>query len=285
MDNKLENWVIISAIILGLGGGIVLLIFMMPPITVAFFMALGAAALIYKFLGGIPAGSFFSTKLFKLCGTAAVLTALTWFINGQLAKQISPDLDRLFEPQWQDWIAIDKDNYIPIEIQIKGIRINGNNKILAKSGVFDSKELCIIPSGDMFIIRPIQNSNFILGRLKKSDLNGIKYFNQIGRSTGRLYTSGRLTAGTQNAKLRHRLTMEELPFTISTHVYENSISGYSLAGNNNESFYRGELALLGGEVVSWQNENYLIFVLEANHQGGDASQMYTAFGAYKIGLE
>jgi hypothetical protein len=284
MDGKLESWVIISAIILGLAGGIILIVLREPPITAAFFMALGASALVFKFLGGIPPDSTFTTKWAKLSGTAAVLIILTLILNAQLAKQQSPDLDKLFIPQWRNWVAIDKDTYCPVELQIGGIRVNGVNRIPAGSRVFDSKELSIVPTGNEFIIRPAQNSDLILGKLTKADLNKIKYYNLIANNRGELYTSGQLPAGAKNKAFKKFLTGEEMPFTISTLLYADNNSGYSLADRNGVEFLRGTLAVREGEVINWQNEFYAILVISADHRSEDENRRLTEFGAYKIDL-
>ena len=284
MDKTLENWVIISAIILGLGGGLVLLVIHVAPIAVAFFMGLGGSALLYKFLGGISADTTFTTKLFKLSGTAALLMAITWFLNSQLVKQISPNLDQLFEPKWEQWTAVERDSYKPVEILVRGIKILGDNRIPARSDAFTSKELAIVARGDMFIVKPTQDSDFTLGKLRKSDLNGIFFFNQVGKSKEKLYTSGRIHAGLSQVRLQHQLTGDTLPFTMSTLVYRDSISGYSLEDEGGVSFFKGDLAVLEGQVVTYHDQYFIIVVLEANHKG-DVTEPYTEFGAYRIRLE
>jgi hypothetical protein len=64
--------------------------FYSPPIVVAFFLALSASALTYRFLGGSD-GATFKLGPLQLTGTAAVFIGTLWFVNAQLATQMDVD--------------------------------------------------------------------------------------------------------------------------------------------------------------------------------------------------
>lgn len=84
-----EDWVVISIVAFGFLGSVALLVYKVFPIVVAFFLATGVAAAVYRFLGGIR-GATFVVGALKVSGTIAALIFLADFINSKLEKYVPP---------------------------------------------------------------------------------------------------------------------------------------------------------------------------------------------------
>lgn len=83
-----EKTVIIFILIFGFLGAVILIYFDLPAIIPSIFLATGIATLVYHFLGGITVAEFNMGPV-KLGGSIAALIASGWFINSELANQIS----------------------------------------------------------------------------------------------------------------------------------------------------------------------------------------------------
>jgi hypothetical protein len=86
--NTFEKVVVITILVIGLIGGVLLVNFQQPPIVSSIFIALGIATVVYHFLGGIEVSEFNMGPV-KLGGSIAALIGSAWFINGQLNAQTS----------------------------------------------------------------------------------------------------------------------------------------------------------------------------------------------------
>ena len=88
---QIDEIVVSGFAILGFAGAIFLpLRFTIPPIEVSFLLATGLAALTYRYLGGIPAGTSFKIGALKLSGALAALVGIALLINYQLVSQTPP---------------------------------------------------------------------------------------------------------------------------------------------------------------------------------------------------
>jgi hypothetical protein len=106
MSKLLEDVVLSIAIALGLLIGLYLSYALVvqgehyPPTLIAVFLAIGVAALIYRFMGGL-AGATFQAGLMKLGGSAAFFAAMIWFVGDRLKDEVNlyakaqPYLDRI----------------------------------------------------------------------------------------------------------------------------------------------------------------------------------------------
>lgn len=84
----LEDKVILWVIVLGFVGGSVLhLAFRAPAILVSVLIASAVAALVYRFLGGIPAETTFAMGGLKLGGSLAALVGVAFLVNHALELQ------------------------------------------------------------------------------------------------------------------------------------------------------------------------------------------------------
>jgi hypothetical protein len=94
MSKLLEDVVLSIAIALGLLIGLYLSYALVvqrehyPPTLIAVFLAIGVAALIYRFMGGL-AGTTFQAGLMKLGGSAAFFAAMIWFVGDRLRDEVN----------------------------------------------------------------------------------------------------------------------------------------------------------------------------------------------------
>jgi|GEM_PF-2811126 len=84
--NKFEKSAIITILIIGLLGGVVLVYLQQPPIISSVFIAMGISMVVYHFLGGIKISEFNMGPI-KLGGSIAALIASAWIINSKLEYQ------------------------------------------------------------------------------------------------------------------------------------------------------------------------------------------------------
>ena len=83
-----EKIVIISSLVIGFLGAVIMVYFKMPSIISSVFLATGIATLVYYFLGGISDSSFDMGPV-RLGGSIAALIASAWIINLELKDQIT----------------------------------------------------------------------------------------------------------------------------------------------------------------------------------------------------
>lgn len=87
---SLDDFVPLAVAIFGLAGGVFLPhVLHMPAITTSFLLATGAAAVTFRFLGGVQGASFAVGGL-KVGGTLGALIGLALIINHSLAPETQP---------------------------------------------------------------------------------------------------------------------------------------------------------------------------------------------------
>jgi hypothetical protein len=110
-----EEQVVLLFALSGLGGGVLVYVFLHSPLLTSCFLAVGVASLIYGFLGGIGETTFVFGAL-KLTGSIAALVGTLWMLNhylvieaenARLARLVKAPIDRPYEWQWagEGWIA------------------------------------------------------------------------------------------------------------------------------------------------------------------------------------
>ena len=84
-----EDIVIVVAAVACLGGAVAIKLqgADVPPILIGILTGTGVAALVYRFLGGIPPGTSVTIGAFKLGGTLGALLAVSWMIDGRLVAE------------------------------------------------------------------------------------------------------------------------------------------------------------------------------------------------------
>ena len=93
MSKLLEDVVLSIAVALGLSIALYLSWALVvgghqyPPTLIAAFLAIGTAALIYRFMGGLG-GAEFTTGLLKLGGSAAFFAGMIWFVGDRLREEV-----------------------------------------------------------------------------------------------------------------------------------------------------------------------------------------------------
>lgn len=165
-SNNNDDKVIITAILLGIGGGIGLLFLCIPPATSAFLFSLGGSAMLYRFLGG-TSGSTLEIKGLKASASAAILIAGTIGLNSLLEKQLknsdfTPRRCTAFNPESSTWVPINSNTGLPVKVKHSGI----NGKVLDNplDTDFSNIPLSLDKSGE------VSNEDFKLGRLSEKKL-------------------------------------------------------------------------------------------------------------------
>jgi hypothetical protein len=81
--------VVIAAVIGGFAGGILAVIYHLPPLVISILIVTGVVSLVYGFLGGIE-GASLTVGALKLGGTMAALVGFTMLFNNELLRQLPP---------------------------------------------------------------------------------------------------------------------------------------------------------------------------------------------------
>jgi hypothetical protein len=256
------------------------------PVLVAAFVSLGMATIIYYFLGGMKDASFAKTGL-RVGGASAVIIFLMIFVSKGLEKYIPTSLsniENLFDRSTNEWIPIGSDGK-PFELTIKGIKIdNSLNTIKVKPSFLQFNELAAAINNDRVQIFPKSALTFCFGTVPKSDLRGLGFFSSILDERSVLFETTALTAGTTNAVLRNQFLGQDLPIKLSTTVYASDLSGFRIMGADNREIANGQLGTREGKIFRFENDFYLIFVLDANHMSSNPNGIYTKFAAYKFSV-
>jgi hypothetical protein len=103
MRLTIDDFIVILFCLIGFFGTVVLYLYKFPPIIIAFFLATGVAAFVYRFLGGIT-GASLAVGALKLTGTLAALVGLALLINSKLEKSMGfrplEEADMVGEWRW-----------------------------------------------------------------------------------------------------------------------------------------------------------------------------------------
>jgi len=258
----IENIVIIFVIALGLIGSIIILACKLPipPIVVAILLGAAIATLVYRFLGGISPDTTlkvgaFNVGTLKVGGTMAALIGSALLFNNILERQ-TRDLDNLFKPNYENWIAVSKDSGTPI-----GLKVIGVGKIpLPNQNIFSEILLTVQKDGDYFQIFSKKNTNFPLGKLSPDDFNRLESIISFGDKLKNFIVTDRLESGVSNCMLG------QLPLMLSTKSYDNNYSNYVLLNRAGEEAYESGLQGREAEIVEIDSKYYFVAVVEVNHQ-------------------
>ena len=246
-----ELRVLSLVVVLGFGGGAVLYVFGMPPIIVAVFLATGVASVVYGFLGGIHTAAFDLGPI-RFGGSIAALLGSAWFIDVQLVQQIR------FEPPVETLFAMDINRGVPISVKAGGMK---DAIKLPSSDVLVNNQVDIRHLGDRFRVVSEADPDFVFGMLSREDLRQVGLFNIIRQQLRGFFVTGRLEPNTENVDLGL------LPFRISTLDYAGEYSGYALSDTAGQFMHGGRIYRRQAEIVRHQGKNYLVAVVEVNHEG------------------
>lgn len=253
----IENIVIIFVIALGLIGSIIIYACRLPipAIVVGILLGTAIAALVYRFLGGIPPETTFKVGALKVTGTMAALIGSALLFNNILEKQ-TRDLDNLFKPNYENWIAVSKNSGTPI-----GLKVIGVGKIRPPDqNIFSEIPLTVQKDGGYFQIFSKKNTNFPLGKLSPDDLNRLESIISFGDKLKNFIVTDRLESGVSNCILG------QLPLMLSTRSYDNNYSNYVLLNKAGQEAYKSGLQGREAEIVEIDSKYYFVAVVEVNHQ-------------------
>lgn len=273
-SGKTEDIVLISVMVMGFLGSVCIYVFSLsvPPIVVAILLGAAISALVYRFLGGIPASTMFGVGALKLGGSLAALIGSAWFINQELTQQTT-DLASLFEPNYNQWSAISNKDLNPLPVTVKGL----GTLPAAAGNAFQNIPLALERDDQQL---KITSAGFTLGYLAREEVMELPW--QIDFETGLTHflVTERLPADSSD------INLDPLPFHLSTGVYGGEYSRYQLSDKSGEIIHSGSIYRKQTEIISWQDKNYLVAVVEVNHlpQQGPAYAKF-AFGEIKPKLD
>lgn len=268
---KFEDIIILSACVVGLFGGIILFFLDASPVIIAWFIALGSAALVYRFLGGIPENSSVTSKTLKISGTLGAMLGIAIFMNPILETQMAPTRDELFNPPVNNWIAVSKEKCEPVDLAIEKIKMKGSNEIKFGSAIFKDKALSLSPKNDdEYQVKPNEQSPFILGYLKNSNFSKINLFNKLQVEKDFKIT-GRLNVNSEKRIERFRLKLKTNRFN------DDNTCDYTLTDDEGTLNYNGSLKRNQGEVIKHNGAHYLVALFEADFSGHDPGSLYVNF--------
>ena len=268
---KFENLVIIVALIIGFIGSIVLYKLDVKPILVSIFLGTGIASLIYRFLGGTSDNSFKLGAL-KFSGAVAVLIGSAYFINQELAKQEGPgSIESVtIHPDPETWTALNW-NGEPIDL-----RIEETDQIIEKPSESPWKNvpLQIDPSEDKY--RVLGADGIELGILENSTLRNANLYSEVEVSKSEFIVTPRLPPYTESFDL------DPLPYKLATKRYSGDHSRYEIMNNQDEVVKEGSIYRKQFEIILLGDKNYLIGVVEVNHDFFQEDSMYAKFAFAEI---
>ncbi len=285
---KSEDKVILGAIIAGIGGGVALFFLKTPAIMISIFLAMGIAALVYRFLGGIPQDTSLPLKVMKLGGTLGALIGTALIINPILEKQLSVSFDELFSPSPNRWVAIGVDTSRPVAVAINKVGIKREGKyssgttIEANPGALQHANLKIVEEDDQWRVKPLSESteSFVLGKLDRRGLQNSGLFSGIDPDASACYITPKLgpsakIAGNDLDRMRSR----GFVFDFGTGLFDEGRSGFIISdplgqnpGQVKDSLFPGQ-----GSVFQFGGQYYVIILLGAVHQGPDPFWAQFAF--------
>lgn len=152
MSKMFEDWVLIVAVVLGLLIALYLSYALVvqnehyPPTLIATFLAVGVAALIYRFMGGLV-GTEFKFGLLTLGGSAAFFVGIIWFVGNRLREEISlyasaqPYLSQIANLQQQHDQAVALNQQLQAQLQRQGGSGRGASCAAAQCTIADVRKL------------------------------------------------------------------------------------------------------------------------------------------------
>ena len=271
---KIDDIVIISVIAICGLGGVLLTFFRAPaaPILTSIFMATAMSALVYRFLGGIHAGTSFSMGFIQVGGSLAALFGLIYFLNPIMERQMSIDPDNPF-PGAQ-WFAMGPD-LIPRE----SVDVGAYGPLRAPAVQPLTGRLSIEKRDDndaFSISSKSSDHSFPLGDIESSSLRD---FVRVTFPEQRIdtYKSDLLPARSPDPKLR--ASGFGWPFSLETGMFDEGRSQYFLTNKSTgEKIYEGWLRNRQYEIAYVEGRPYFVAVAAANHQRADSSWVQFIIG-------
>lgn len=255
-----EDKFIIAVFLLGFVGSVVIYFFGLPSVLVAFFLATGISALVYRFLGGIKV-SRLDIGWLRLGGSIAALVGVGLLINNILVEQVQ------FNPSVDNWVAVDKRTGLPIEVRVEGRR---GSIPKPSADVFENVQLDIEQGEGGFTVHSKGTEAFLLGKLAAENLEEVGLFNSL-KGTERFRVTERLPPNSQPVRLA------PLPFGFSTSRYVGGYSAYVLADTSGNHLHEGNIYGRQAEIVHIGNRYYLVGVVEVNHLPAIGEEQYAKF--------
>lgn len=268
-NQSTEDIVIITVMLIGFVGGVIICLLDILPIITAVFLATGIASLVYRFLGGIQSTTF-NIGPVKLVGSIAALIGCAWFINNNMVEQIKTKNQNMieqresekkhleFKPDKSQWVAMDINKCIPVTVKVETDELNYLT-YEPKQDIFKNTQLDIDRE---FKIMPEDSKNgFILGKLSVKDLKSINLFNSIKENANH--------------------------FTITTYLYSNEEADDLFLGNlrlktkkiccdwtyysllDGDVEYPGEIKQKGYQIHHIKQKYYFVAILALNHTLGE----------------
>ena len=240
-----ETRIVLSLIVLFSTGAAISLWLDQPPVITAISCSLVITACLYRFLGGVE-GSRLAVASFKAGGSAAVLGAALWFVNGELAAG-----DPTVQPAATEWMAIDRTG-APVAIRV------GQNSVVSNASLLDNAVWTA--RNDAGAIRAAAGDR-ALARIDLSSLGSLGFFNEITMPDGRAieYTD-ELSAGME-ADL-----FPPYPFRIRATAFRDNYNGYSILDRNDGTVIDQDVLITRNfKVFAHNGEYFVVFVSRAIH--------------------
>jgi hypothetical protein len=119
-EEKSNNSTFIGFITSGFVGGVILILFHVPPLAPSLFFGSAVSALVHHYLGGIrPSDASITTGIGRLGGTLASLVLTTMIFNAALQKQMVK-IDLTIAPRQNDLVILERDEGKPVELTVDG---------------------------------------------------------------------------------------------------------------------------------------------------------------------
>lgn len=253
MKLKPEDWVVITLVLIGLLGGLGAAYMKMQPVLVAVLLALGIAAAIFRFLGGVE-GASLKTGTLRLGGSAAVFLIIAWFVNQNLVVQTE------IKPSPETWLALDHQQGIPVSVSVAGVeRIAVPDPDVLIDHEWKAK---LRPQGLRLLSKAVKtgeadaDDEFVLGHVASSTLQALHLFNTLDPRTLRFTRP--LNAGTQGIDLK------PYPFVLNVGSFEDGLSSYELFSDSTK-VAGGSLRNKDGEILHIGRQVFLLMTVAANH--------------------
>ena len=263
----LDDKVIISVIAICGLGGVLLTLFRLPaaPVLISILMATAMSALVYRFLGGIEAGTHFALGFIQVGGSLAALFGLIYFLNPILERQMSIDPEDPF-PDAQ-WFAMGSD-LLPQAT----LRLGAYGDVSAPPERTSTASLAITRNAteDAFAIASVDaERSFALGAIPAAEIASFMHVVFPGQKMD-TYKSGLMPARSEDARLA--LSGLNWPFSLKTGVFDEGMSQYFLTDRSSGKIvFEGRLRNRQYEIAYVQDKPYFVTVAAANHQRADSS--------------
>ena len=271
--SSFENMVILTALLLGFLGSIMLYYFDAKPILVAIFLGTGISSLVYRFLGG-TSGNSMQIGAMKFTGTVAVLIGSAWVINQQLYDQKKDDVvsEVTFEPPSSKWIALDARGE-PVDFVVNG---TGQTIKIPEINPWMNLPLLLKRRQDgKFEVTTSGPKPFQHGVLENITLHNAGLFTEIKKSD-KYIVSPRLPP------FSSVFDFDPIPLKIATKKYSGDYSRYDLLDKNDSIIWAGSIYRKRFEIIELEKRLYFLAVVEVNHEYTQQDSMYAKFAIAEL---